>query len=248
MNNNVQLHANNCVWVSHYQLVPRFDGTSRRKRVKLPKPRVTCGTVYTLRPVDVSLGFTGWTYSALESGLPARRYGRPAAVCDSYEEARRVADFLSDWLRRCDSYGHPVASWSRVQLGWNGVTAGQTCPTAAPKPVDLERCECNLAWCEVEGLCHERRKTCLAVVDLESFRGDDPYVDLVHVIGADYANTGVYVDMIKRVFNERARAVVQSYIDEPQCERDYRSAVESEAREQMDRDDEDARYYAALGE
>lgn len=252
------MQANHCVWVSHYQVVPRFDGKKWcNRREKLERPRVQCGTVYTLGQADTSAGFCGWTYNALRNGAKARHYSRPVAVCDSFELARRVADHLSNWLRHCLNYGHPVVGWSRVQLGWDGRHRGR-CVTVDGVEVemygcagtftDYSACEGNLAWCEVTGLCHDRRKRCLAVIDLESIRGRDPYVDCVHVIGNDYGNGGVYISEVKRVFNSRARAVVESYIDEPECERDYRSAVEAEGRDFLEQMDEEARYWDAVSE
>lgn len=254
---NITMQANHCVWVSHYQFVPRFDGKKGRKLEKLTHPRVMYGTVYTLRPVDTSAGFCGWTYDALDRGAPARHYGRPAAVCKSAEHARRVAAYLGDWLWRCLDYGHPVVGWSRVQLGWDGRHRGRYVTIdgvevemygCAGTFTNYGACEGNLAWCEVTGLCQDRRKRCLAVIDLESIRGRDPYVNCVHVIGADFGNNGVYISEVKHVFNERARKVVESYIDEPECERNYRSAIEAEDRACLEQMDEEARFWDAVSE
>ena len=213
--NDGPMFANQCVFVSYYTM--RIGPDGKNHRVKRVVPRVYGGTIYTMYRIDGKTPFVGWTYGALRRGRAARHYGK-CTVLPEHSSAVNVGEWLQSFLSRPLEYGHPWFGGSPIQVEWDGKHRGNFvtidgvevemigCGDAAPNTEGFG----NLAWAMVTGLCIEHGKQSLALLDLESIRGDDPYIDAVHAVNHDYDNGGVYLSMVKHVFNERARRVINN--------------------------------------
>ena len=122
----MELYANNCVWVSRWEMVKDTE-SGKTRRVRRARPKVYAGTVYTVQSMeqdDLSFDlrpFIGWTWRALHSGAPAKHYSRPVAIFRYKEEMWEFVNWLEALLNWAFEYGHTWFGGSPVQIGWNGV-------------------------------------------------------------------------------------------------------------------------------
>lgn len=233
----MEMHVNNCVWISRWETIK--DAAGKTRRVRRARPKVYAGTVYTVvRPVrrgDRLRPFVGWTKTALQRGMPARHYGRPTAVFSSAEEMWRFVQWYEALVNWALEYGHTWFGGSRIQVGWDGVRrSGPTscanceygdCPYQGRE--DVEPCGGyiehsfyptpnftpfgNLVWARVRGLRQKHTDESMALLDLEQItRTDkyDPYIRVMHAYPRDYDNGGVYATEIVHVYSDRAERVI----------------------------------------
>lgn len=216
----MELHANNCVWISHWETVKDAE-SGKTRRVHRVQPKVYAGTVYTVRPMeqDDLRPFVGWTWGALQRGRPARHYGRPVAVFSGMKEMYRFVQWYEAIIDWALGYGHPWRGGSRVQVGWNGQRRGNHVtidgvdvewngPTGAAADTTSFG---NLVWVRVRGLRSRRTDESMALLDLEQInRSDkyDPYISVMHAYPREYDNDGIFASEIVHVYSDRARAVI----------------------------------------
>lgn len=217
------LHANNCVWISRWEMVK--DASGKARRVRRARPKVYAGTVYTVqRPMGQDglcdlRPFMGWTKEALNHGRPARHYGRPAAVFSDKKEMWRFVQWYEALVNWALEYGHPWFGGSRIQVGWDGQHRGHHVtidgvdvkwdgPTGAATDTTPFG---NLVWARVRGLRTGRMDESMALLDLEQItRSDkyDPYISVVHAYPRDYGNDGIYATEIVHVYSDRAERII----------------------------------------
>lgn len=214
------LHANNCVWISRWEMVKDAE-SGKTRRIRRARPKVYAGTVYTVRPMeqDDLRPFAGWTWEALQRGMPAKHYGRPVIIFSDKEEMWRFVQWYDALIGWALDYGHTWAGGSRIQIGWDGqhrgnhVTIdgvdvewnGPTDAAADTTPFG------NLVWARVRGLRVGRMNESMALLDLEQiYRSDkyDPYIRVMHAYPRDYGNDGIYVAEIVHVYSDRAEKVI----------------------------------------
>lgn len=234
----MEMVENLCVWVSFYEMVKDFSGKTRR--VRRARPKVYAGVVYTMFPMeqDDLSPFVGWTYKALLKGAPAKHYGRPTAKFRYKEEMFAFVEWFNALLDWALFYGQPWNRGSYVQIGWNGVRGSYIsvrntcelcdrldCPyTGRP---DVQACGVyrpgrgrrlpkafgNLVWARVRGLCADRTRESMALLDLEQIErqdGYDPYVQVMHAYPRYYGNEGVYASEIVSVSDRALRIIHKS--------------------------------------
>ena len=71
----------------------------------------------------------------------------------------------------------------------------------------------NLVWARVRGLCADRTRESMALLDLEQIArqdGYDPYVQVMHAYPRDYGNEGVYAFEIVSVSGRAMRIIHKS--------------------------------------
>lgn len=233
----MELYDNCCVWVSHWEMI-RYPGSVKARRVRRAFPMVYAGTVYTFCQLgDELTAFKGWTWKALASGAAARHYGRPIAIFSTKEEMIAFVQWFKDWLNWALRYGQPWNGGSPIQIGWNGVRGSDSsvrstcelcvcfdCPYTGrpdvracndyrPRQGRLPKAFGNLVWARVRGLCADRTRESMALLDLEQIArqdGYDPYVQVMHAYPRDYGNEGVYASEIVSVSDRAMRIIHKS--------------------------------------
>lgn len=219
----MEMHANNCVWVSHWEMVKDAE-SGKTKRVRRARPKVYAGTVYTVWPLplgqeDDLCPFVGWTRDALQRGKAAKHYGRLAAVFSDKKEMWRFVRWYEDLIDWALEYGHTWRGGSRIQIGWDGQHRGDHVtidgvdvewngPTGAATDTTPFG---NLVWARVRGLRRKHTDESMALLDLEQItRLDkyDPYVCVLHAYPRDYGNEGIYATEIVHVYSDRAEKII----------------------------------------
>ena len=209
----MKMHVNNCVWVSHWEMVK--DASGKTRRIRRARPKVYAGTVYTVWPLGDELKpFVGWNWEALRSGAPARHYSRPVAVFSDKEEMWRFVQWYEELIYWALEYGNTWYGGSRIQVGWNGVHDSSDrgdcktcelcdhydCPYTGRSDVwacngyredhdptvgaALPQAFGNLVWARVRGLRQKHTDESMALLDLEQIVRSDKYDPYVCVLHA----------------------------------------------------------------